>query len=42
MKKIFALFLFTVALSFSASAQTNEDKEAVKAAALDYIEPPIS
>ncbi len=38
MKKIFALFLFTVALSFSASAQTNEDKEAVKAAALDYIE----
>ena len=38
MKKILVLFLLVLALSFSASAQTNEDKEAVRQAVLDYIE----
>ena len=38
MKKLLILFLLAFALSFSANAQTNEDKEAVRQAALDYIE----
>ena len=38
MKKIFVLFLLGLALSFAVKAQTNEDKEAVRQAALDYIE----
>lgn len=38
MKKIAILFLLTLALSFTVNAQTNEDKEAVRQAALDYIE----
>ena len=33
-----ALFLLTLMLSFAAHAQTSEDKEAVRQAALDYIE----
>ena len=38
MKKILALFLLTFSLSFAVGAQTGEDKEAVRQAALDYIE----
>jgi hypothetical protein len=38
MKKIVALFLLTLALSCAANAQTTEDKEGVRQAALDYIE----
>ena len=38
MKKTIILFLSILAFSFAVSAQTNEDKEAVKWAALDYIE----
>ncbi len=38
MKKLFALFLLITAFSFSAKAQTNEDKEAVRQASLDYVE----
>lgn len=37
MKKIFALFLTMIAFSIAASAQA-DDKEAVRQAALDYIE----
>ncbi len=32
------LLLFTLVLTISANAQTNEDKEAVRRAALDYVE----
>ena len=38
MKKSLVLFLFVLTLSSAVKAQTNEDKEAVKQAALDYIE----
>lgn len=38
MKKLFALLLLSLALSVAVKAQTNEDKEAVRQAALDYIE----
>lgn len=38
MKKLTVLFLLTLALSFSVNAQTAEDKEAVRRAALDYVE----
>jgi hypothetical protein len=38
MKKISVLILLILSLSFAASAQTNEDKEAVRQAALDYVE----
>ena len=38
MKKLAALFLFSLALSFSANAQSKDDKEAVRQAALDYVE----
>lgn len=38
MKRTLALFLLTLALSCAANAQTNEDKEGVRQAALDYIE----
>lgn len=38
MKRVLVLFLLTLACSFSASAQTSEDKEGVRQAALDYIE----
>lgn len=38
MKKLSILFLLTLALSFTIKAQTNEDREAVRRAALDYIE----
>ncbi len=38
MKKLLSLFALTLALSFVADAQTNEDREAVRRAALDYIE----
>lgn len=38
MKNILVLFLLTLALSVAANAQTNEDKEAVRQASLDYIE----
>jgi hypothetical protein len=38
MKKLAALFLLTLALSFTANAQTKDDKEAVRQAALDYVE----
>jgi hypothetical protein len=38
MKKLVALFLLTLALSFTANAQTKDDKEAVRQAALDYVE----
>lgn len=38
MKKILVLSLLTLVLPFAAKAQTNEDKEAVRQAALDYIE----
>ena len=38
MKKTVILFLLALALTFSASAQTNDDKEAVRQAALDYVE----
>jgi hypothetical protein len=38
MKKVLALIVLTLALSLSAGAQTNEDKEGVRQAALDYIE----
>lgn len=38
MKKILVLSLLTLVLSLSTTAQTNEDKEAVRQAALDYIE----
>jgi hypothetical protein len=38
MKKLLALFLFSLALSVTANAQTKDDKEAVRQAALDYVE----
>ena len=38
MKKLAALFLLTLAFSLTASAQAKDDKEAVRQAALDYIE----
>jgi hypothetical protein len=38
MKKLAALFLLTLAFSFAANAQTKDDKEAVRQAALDYVE----
>lgn len=38
MKKIAILFLLTLALSFDAGAQVNDDREGVKQAALDYVE----
>ncbi len=38
MKRITILFLLVTAFSFSVNAQTNEDKEAVRRAALDYVE----
>src|SRR4028119_212941 len=38
MKKLLALFLFSLAFSFAANAQTKDDKEAVRQAALDYVE----
>ena len=38
MKKLLALFLFSLALSFTANAQSKDDKEAVRQAALDYVE----
>ena len=38
MKKTIILFLSMLALSFAVSAQTNDDQEAVRQAALDYIE----
>ena len=38
MKKIIILLLLVAALAFVANAQTNDDKEAVRQAALDYIE----
>lgn len=38
MKKIAVLFLLTLSLTFAVNAQTNEDREAVRQAALDYIE----
>jgi hypothetical protein len=38
MKKILSLFALILTLSFAADAQTNEDKEAVRRAALDYVE----
>lgn len=38
MKKALILFLLTLALPFSVSAQTGEDREGVRQAALDYIE----
>ena len=38
MKKLLALFLFSLAFSFTANAQTKDDKEAVRQAALDYVE----
>ncbi|HEX8198170.1 MAG TPA: nuclear transport factor 2 family protein [Pyrinomonadaceae bacterium] len=38
MKKLLALFLFSLAMSFTANAQTKDDKEAVRQAALDYVE----
>src|SRR5687768_9701655 len=38
MRKIVALLLLTLSLTCAARAQTNEDREAVRQAALDYIE----
>jgi hypothetical protein len=38
MKKLSVLFLLTLALAFTVKAQTDEDREAVRRAALDYIE----
>lgn len=38
MKKIISLFALILAFSFAAAAQTNEDREAVRRAALDYVE----
>jgi hypothetical protein len=38
MKKTSVLLLFMLALSLAVKAQTNEDKEAVRQAGLDYIE----
>ncbi|HEX8396475.1 MAG TPA: nuclear transport factor 2 family protein [Pyrinomonadaceae bacterium] len=38
MKKLLALFLFSLAFSFAANAQSKDDKEAVRQAALDYVE----
>ena len=38
MKKISVLILLMLSLSFAANAQNNEDKEAVRQAALDYVE----
>ncbi|HEX8566025.1 MAG TPA: nuclear transport factor 2 family protein [Pyrinomonadaceae bacterium] len=38
MKKLLALFLFSLAFSFTANAQSKDDKEAVRQAALDYVE----
>ena len=38
MKKTAIIFLLSLALSFVVNAQTNEDREAVRQAALDYIE----
>lgn len=38
MKKIFGLFLLIFVSSFVINAQTNDDKEAVRQAAMDYIE----
>lgn len=38
MKKLLALFLLTLALSLTANAQSKDDKEAVRQAALDYVE----
>lgn len=38
MKKLFGLLLLSLALTFAVSAQTDEDREAVRRAALDYIE----
>ena len=38
MKKILSLFALILALSFATDAQTNEDREAVRRAALDYVE----
>lgn len=38
MKKLLSIFLLVLALSFATNAQTNEDKEAVRQAALDYVE----
>lgn len=38
MKNYAAIFLLTIAFSLAASAQTSADKEAVRQAALDYVE----
>jgi hypothetical protein len=38
MRKLSILFLFIFASAFAVSAQTDEDREAVRRAALDYIE----
>lgn len=38
MKKLAALFLLTLALSFTINAQTKDETEAVRQAALDYVE----
>lgn len=38
MKKLLALILFSLALSLTANAQSKDDKEAVRQAALDYVE----
>jgi hypothetical protein len=38
MKKIIFLFALILAFSFATAAQTNEDREAVQRAALDYVE----
>lgn len=38
MKKLAALFLLTLALSFTINAQTKDEAEAVRQAALDYVE----
>lgn len=38
MKKLLVTFLLTLVLSLTAQAQTSDDKEAVRQAAMDYIE----
>lgn len=38
MKRILALFLTVLAFSFAAAAQTKDETEAVRQAALDYVE----
>ena len=38
MKKLLTLILLTIAMSFAVVAQSSDDKEAVRQAALDYVE----